>query len=108
MLLAMTFQVTGKNLFVQDYEVELSVTRMAKIGSASFPSFSPDGSTIAFITNISGLPQVWIMPASGGYPTLVTSFEDPVGFVNWPPDGQWLAFNIAPGGGFNEQIYVVH
>lgn len=99
--------VAGRNLLVQDSEVELSVARMAKIGFASSPSFSADGSQIAFITNISGLPQVWTMPTKGGYPTLVTSFEDPVGFVDWSPDGQWLAFNVAPGGGFNEQIYIV-
>jgi len=90
-----------------DNELELSVARMAKVGSASSPSFSPDGSRIAFVTNISGLPQVWTMPTAGGYPSLVTSFDDPVGFVAWSPDGQWLAFNVAPGGGFNEQIYVV-
>ena len=90
-----------------DNEVELAVARMAKVGSAGSPSFSPDGSRIAFITNISGLPQVWTMPTTGGYPSLVTSFDDPVGFVTWSPDGQWLAFNVAPGGGFNEQIYVV-
>jgi dipeptidyl aminopeptidase/acylaminoacyl peptidase len=90
-----------------DSELELSVARMAKVGSAGSPSFSPDGSRIAFVTNISGLPQVWTMPTAGGYPSLVTSFDDPVGFVTWSPDGQWLAFNVAPGGGFNEQIYVV-
>jgi len=47
------------------------------------------------------------MPTAGGYPSLVTSFDDPVGFFTWSPDGQWLAFNVAPGGGFNEQIYIV-
>jgi len=99
--------VTGKTAVVEDNELELTVARMAKIGFASSPSFSPDGLRIAFITNISGLPQVWTMPTAGGYPTLATSFDDPVGFVTWSPDGQWLAFNVAPGGGFNEQIYLV-
>ena len=47
------------------------------------------------------------MPSTGGYPTLVTAFDDPVGFVRWSPDGKWLAFNVAPGGGLNEQVYVV-
>lgn len=88
-------------------DLERAVAMMAKIGFASSPSFSPDGSRIAFVTNLSGLPQVWVMPAAGGYPVLVTAFDDPVGFVNWSPDGQWLAFNVAPGGGLNEQIYVV-
>jgi dipeptidyl aminopeptidase/acylaminoacyl peptidase len=97
----------ARSLLVDDNEVELAVARMAKVGAASSPSFSPDGSRIAFVTNISGLPQVWTMPTAGGYPSLVTSFDDPVGFVTWSPDGQWLAFNVAPGGGFNEQIYVV-
>jgi dipeptidyl aminopeptidase/acylaminoacyl peptidase len=87
-------------------DVERAVAMMAKIGTASSPSFSPDGSRIAFVTNINGLPQIWTMPATGGYPVLVTTFDDPVGFVTWSPDGQWLAFNVAPGGGFNEQIYV--
>jgi len=97
----------GRSPFADDSEVELSVARMAKVGSAGSPSFSHDGSRIAFVTNISGVPQVWTMPTAGGYPSLVTSFDDPVGFVTWSPDGQWLAFNVAPGGGFNEQIYIV-
>ena len=98
---------SARSPLFDDSEVELAVARMAKVGSASSPSFSPDGTRIAFITNISGLPQVWTMPTAGGYPSLVTSFDDPVGFVTWSPDGQWLAFNVAPGGGFNEQIYIV-
>ncbi|MGH9907400.1 MAG: S9 family peptidase [Pyrinomonadaceae bacterium] len=53
------------------------------------------------------MPQVWIMNVAGGFPGLVTALEDPVGFVSWSPDGKWLAFNVAPGGGFNEQIYIV-
>ena len=89
-------------------ELARAVALMAKVGSANTPSFSPDGRSIAFVTNISGLPQVWTMPAAGGYPVLVTAFDDPVGFVRWSPDGRWLAFNVAPGGGLNEQIYVAH
>src|SRR4030095_5282467 len=102
-----TLLVAARNPAGEDNEIELSVARMAKVGFASSPSFSRDGSRIAFVTNISGLPQVWTMPTAGGYPSLVTSFDDPVGFVTWSSDGQWLAFNVAPGGGFNEQIYVV-
>ena len=87
-------------------DLESSVALMGKIGSASSPSFSPDGKTIAFISNMSGSPQVWTMPGVGGYPKLITAFDDPVGFVTWSPDGKWLAFNVAPGGGLNEQIYI--
>ncbi len=94
-----------KSLSAQD-DLERSVALMGKIGSATSPSFSPDGKTLAFVSNLNGIPQVWTMPVSGGFPKLVSAFDDPVGFVTWSPDGKWLAFNVAPGGGFNEQIYV--
>jgi dipeptidyl aminopeptidase/acylaminoacyl peptidase len=88
-------------------DLETEVARMARIGSASSPSFSPDGSRLAFVSNLGGVPQVWVVPSAGGYPELVTPFEDPVGGVLWSPDGAWLAFTLAPGGGMNEQAYVV-
>ncbi|HEY6148377.1 MAG TPA: S9 family peptidase [Thermoanaerobaculia bacterium] len=88
-------------------DLERSVSLMAKIGNAGSPAFSPDGKRIAYVSNLGGLPQVWTVDAAGGYPELVTGFDDPVGFVRWSPDGKWLAFTLAPGGGMNEQVYVV-
>ena len=88
-------------------ETERTVSLMARIGSCSSPSFSPDAKQIAFVSNLSGMPQIWTMSVDGSFPKLVTSMEDPVGFVRWSPEGTWLAFNVAPGGGFNEQIYIV-
>jgi dipeptidyl aminopeptidase/acylaminoacyl peptidase len=88
-------------------DLSRTVALMARIGACSSPSFSPDGKRIAFVSNMNGMPQVWIGLTDGGFPTLVTAQDDPVGFVVWSPDGAWLAFNVAPGGGFNEQIYIV-
>ena len=80
---------------------------MAKIGFANSPSFSSDGRRIAYLTNISGSPQVWVVSADGGYPEQVTAFDDPVTGVDWSPDGKWIAVQVAPGGGMNSQIYVM-
>src|SRR5919106_5678663 len=76
---------TGKTSATDD--LERSVALMAKIGASGSPSFSPDGTRLAFVSNLNGIPQVWTMPATGGFPTLVTAFDHPVGFVTWSPNG---------------------
>ena len=59
-------------------ELERTVAMMARIGSATSPSFSPDGKALAFVSNLGGIPQVWTVDAAGGYPQLVTTFDDPL------------------------------
>jgi Tol biopolymer transport system component len=83
------------------------VARMAKIGSCSSPSLSPDGGRIAFVSDLGGLPQVWVVAAEGGWPEPVTALDDPVGSASWSPTGDRLAFTLAPGGGMNAQVYTV-
>lgn len=82
------------------------IEAMGRIGYAGAPNFSPDGSEIAFISSLSGVPQVWRVPAQGGYPRAVTSGTDPVSGLAWHSDGQ-MAYAVAPGGGYNAQVYVV-
>ena len=88
-------------------DLTATVTAMARIGRASAPQFSPDGSRIAFISDLSGMPQVWVVPVTGGSPEAVTTFDDPVLAVSWSPKSDWLAVSVAPGGGLNSQIYVL-
>jgi len=90
-----------------DQQLVEMVTRMAKIGRVSSPSFSPDGARLAFVSDRTGVPQVWVAPLDGGTPQPITTGDDPVGRVIWSPDGKWLAMSIAPGGGMNTQVYVV-
>ena len=89
------------------HDLETTVRRMARTGNCFSPSLSPDGQQLAFVSDLSGLPQVWTVPVTGGWPRLVTSLDDQVTAVQWSPDGQHLAFSLAPGGGLNSQIFVV-
>jgi dipeptidyl aminopeptidase/acylaminoacyl peptidase len=91
----------------QRKDVAATVARMARVGSANSPSFSPDGKWVSFISNMSGTPQVWVVPAEGGYPRMVTNGDDPVTQADWSPASDWIAVTIAPGGGLNTQVYAV-
>ncbi len=90
----------------EDAALRARIEAMGRIGYAGSPRYSPDGSEIAFTTSLSGVPQVWRMPAQGGYPRAVTSGSDAASGLAWHSDGQ-MAYAIAPGGGYNAQIYVV-
>ena len=46
-------------------ELETQVARMAAIGYAASPTFSPDGERVAYVTAHEGVPQVWIAAADG-------------------------------------------
>jgi dipeptidyl aminopeptidase/acylaminoacyl peptidase len=85
------------------------VSRMARIGSAGAPSFSADGRWLSVIANVSGIPQVYVIPADGGWPRMITDGTDPVTSAVWSParGSNWLAITVAPGGGLNTQVYVV-
>jgi dipeptidyl aminopeptidase/acylaminoacyl peptidase len=90
-------------------DLTAAVERMAKVSSSNSPSLSPDGRRVAFLSNRGPLPQVWISEIEGGTePKQVGTFEDPVTDVEWSPDGQWLALLVAPGGGLNQQIFLMH
>jgi TolB protein len=49
---------------------QAKLTTHAAIDSS--PSFSPDGSQIAFVSNRQGSPQIFVMPSSGGSAKRVT------------------------------------
>ncbi len=87
--------------------LEAAVAPLVKIASAREPSISPDGQRIAFVSNASGQPQAWVVSAAGGTPVRLTEIADPVGAVEWSPDGSRIAYTVAPGGGMNTQVWVV-
>ncbi len=55
------------------------------------PRYSPDGKTIAFTSDRSGIENVWIMDADGGNPRAISAEKDEyVRSAAWTPDGNYL------------------
>jgi dipeptidyl aminopeptidase/acylaminoacyl peptidase len=81
------------------------IDRYLNIRSASSPALSPKGERVAFLTNITGTPQVWMTGADGGWPEQMTFYSDRVDFISWSPDGSGLIFAKSKGGDENAQLF---
>jgi tricorn protease len=77
------------------------------------PSWSPDGKTIAYSTDISGEQQIAIRPAEGGAEKILTHFPNGYFYTaRWAPGGDRLAFSdnehrlwiVAVSGGEPQQV----
>jgi dipeptidyl aminopeptidase/acylaminoacyl peptidase len=63
--------------------------------SASSPRWSPDGRTLAFLSDREGGPQIHLLPMSGGEATRLTEIKSSIQSFDWSPDGRRIAF-LAP------------
>jgi dipeptidyl aminopeptidase/acylaminoacyl peptidase len=73
---------------MQSFSIEkLYMTR--QIGDSTW---SPDGKQVAFISNISGRNNLWLVPATGGWPTQLTISDQRQAQPVWSPDSAWIAY----------------
>jgi Tol biopolymer transport system component len=60
------------------------------------PAFSPDGRTVAFVSERSGTRELWLSNADGTGARPLTAFRGPAaGRPSWSPDGRYVAFHAA-------------
>jgi Tol biopolymer transport system component len=74
--------------------------------SATEPSLSRDGKSIAFTSDRTGRDEVYVMNADGSNVRRITSTTEPEHYPVWSPDGTRIAFFTAPGG--KGAIYVMN
>jgi dipeptidyl aminopeptidase/acylaminoacyl peptidase len=70
----------------------LSIEKLYMTRAIGATAWSPDGKTIAFICNISGRNNLWLVPAEGGWPTQLTVSDQRQTAPAWSPDGKWIAY----------------
>jgi dipeptidyl aminopeptidase/acylaminoacyl peptidase len=70
--------------------------------------FSPDGKSMALITDLDGQLNLWHLPSQGGFPVQLTFFKDQaVRNVKWSPVSNQIAFSADEKGNELEQIYLL-
>ncbi|GAB2602464.1 alpha/beta fold hydrolase [Streptomyces capparidis] len=72
-----------------------------------YPSADPGGHRVAFICDRGGVPQLWAGPVDADEAHLLDTGPDPVLEVSWSPDGRWIAYTTAPGGGEHTRVLCV-
>jgi len=58
----------------------------------ALPRFAPDSRTLAFVSDRSGEPALYLLPLDGGEPRELLRRKRPIVDLAWSPDGSKLAF----------------
>jgi len=101
-------QITAKpNANVEQNQQSLSIERLYMTRQVGPASWSPDGKTLVFVSNISGRNNLWLVPSTGGWPTQLTVSDQRQTAPTWSPDGKWIAYQSDYDGDEQWDIFIV-
>jgi dipeptidyl aminopeptidase/acylaminoacyl peptidase len=81
------------------------IDRFLNIRAALGPSFSPDGRFVTFLSNITGVAQLWQVPTDSGWPVQLTFTNESVRSAHYSPRRHELIYSMDTGGNERTQLY---
>ncbi|MDQ3863905.1 MAG: S9 family peptidase, partial [Actinomycetota bacterium] len=81
--------------------------RYLKIRAAYGATWSPDGRRVAFLTDITGVPQAWEVPVGGGWPDQLTFHDERVSGIHYSPTENKLIYSMDVGGNERSQLFLL-
>ena len=76
--------------------------------SAYSPEFSPDDRRVAYLSDVTGVPQIWMTSvAENRVPQQITLEDERVGFLSFASKSDRIAFGIDRGGSERFQIHLL-
>jgi dipeptidyl aminopeptidase/acylaminoacyl peptidase len=88
-------------------EKNLTIEKLYMTRAIGGTTWSPDGKTVAFISNMSGRNNLWLVSAEGGWPTQLTISHQRQAHPTWSPDGKWIAYQSDYDGDEQWDIFLV-
>jgi dipeptidyl aminopeptidase/acylaminoacyl peptidase len=70
----------------------LTIEKLYMTRQVGRPTWSPDGKSIAFVSNMSGRNNLWLVSSDGGWPVQLTVSDQRQTAPTWSPDGKWIAY----------------
>jgi Tol biopolymer transport system component/DNA-binding winged helix-turn-helix (wHTH) protein len=71
----------------------------------ALPRYSPDGMRVAFMSDRSGEPELWVVDTAGGAPVQMTHLGNVRGTPSWSPNGELVA--VERGLGDHSELWIV-
>ena len=96
---------TRHTLWVADADGENAVTALASAEPIISPSWSPNGSQLAYVSFEGRKPEIWVHEVATGKRRLLASFKGSNSAPSWSPDGRTLALTLSRDG--NAQVYAL-
>ena len=85
----------------------LTIEKLYMTRQVGRATWSPDGKSIAFVSNMSGRNNLWTVPSDGGWPTQLTVSDQRQTAPAWSPDGKWIAYQSDFDGDEQWDIFLV-
>ncbi len=82
--------------------------RYLNVRSTSAGHLSPDGERLAFLSNLTGQPQAWLVAATSGWPHRLTFTDHAVRGIWWSPAGDRLVYSMDADGNERHQLYLIN
>ena len=88
-------------------ERNLSIEKLYMTRQVGGATWSPDGKSVAFVSNLSGRNNLWLVPSEGGWPTQLTVSNERQTSPTWSPDSKWIAYMSDYDGDEQWDIFLV-
>ena len=88
-------------------EKSLSIEKLYMTRQVGGSTWSPDGRTVAFVSNLSGRNNIWLVPSESGWPMQLTVSDQRQTSPTWSPDGKWIAYMSDYDGDEQWDIFLV-
>ena len=104
--------IAGGSLFVAEAGTSDRVVVVEGASGLRAPSWSPDGTTLAYYSTASGSQDIWLVDAAGAAPprqlTAGAAEADDSRFSPmWSPDGRWIAYISNRADWWHDDVWLV-
>ncbi len=84
-----------------------TIVQYLNVHSATGPSFSPDRTKLSYLSDSTGVAEVWTLDLASGESTQRTFHKEKVAFVQYTGRGDEMLFGVDAGGDERQQFHLI-